>query len=391
MNSLTLFSMALGLQSPWQVTDISFSATDSARKELHLYIGCVHGSRFADETGAERPVHDTVDRVWRHLNFFEHHCFLHCSVPLILTIADEVVMADVPWSLSDSGFTPLIADATESLSRAAITFDRFHDVKLLNEAMENGRIVERLERAEYKYTFLRNQVNFSETKDKLLDIWGGINSKVQFAFGSSVVACIFILISVANASTSEIQAVYSADTQNNVTTNKPVVPKEVASLPANNVAGNGTTAVTGYNNTLNSNLFGAPETDITIGLTIKFGNGSVILSNGNVMAVNSSDMSWNGGYSTTESFNVSPTFAAGNHTGAPYSPEVCCSVGHLVPFSNNTTPFITYTISNNLASGVLLAVPEPETYGMMLSGLVLLAFMAHRKKSVRLSDVRRAP
>ena len=83
MNSLTLFSMALGLQSSWQVNDISFS--EPTRKELHLQIGFVRGSRFPDETGVACPVHDTVEREWQHLNFFEHHCFLHCAVPRITT------------------------------------------------------------------------------------------------------------------------------------------------------------------------------------------------------------------------------------------------------------------------------------------------------------------
>ncbi len=75
MNSTTLFSMALGLQSPWQVNDISFSDDGSTRKELHLHIGFDRGSRFPDETGVACPVHDTVTREWQHLNFFEHLLF----------------------------------------------------------------------------------------------------------------------------------------------------------------------------------------------------------------------------------------------------------------------------------------------------------------------------
>jgi len=82
--------MALGLQSPWQVNDISFSADESTRKELHLHIGFVRGSRFPDETGVACPVHDTVEREWQHLNFFEHHCFLHCAVPRITTSNGKV-------------------------------------------------------------------------------------------------------------------------------------------------------------------------------------------------------------------------------------------------------------------------------------------------------------
>ena len=91
MDSTTLFGMALGLQAPWQVNDVSFAAEASNRKELHLHIGFARGSRFPDETGVACPVHDTVERKWQHLNFFEHHCFLHCSVPRIKTKARLII------------------------------------------------------------------------------------------------------------------------------------------------------------------------------------------------------------------------------------------------------------------------------------------------------------
>lgn len=281
MNSTTLFGMALGLHPPWQVTDVSFTADESSRKELHLRIGFPHGSRFPDKTGVACPVHDTVEREWQHLNFFEHHCFLHCGVPRIRTTDGKVATVDVPWSRPGSGFTLLfeafamalierempvnrvaeilgvnpqriwtvfnywirkareaddpstitrlgvdetssrkgheyvtlgvdlesarvvhacegkgkdtlknirqhleskgvsseqithvsmdlspafIAGAAESFPFAAITFDKFHVVKLLNEAMDKVRRVERIEHDAlkgHKYTFLKNRQNLS--------------------------------------------------------------------------------------------------------------------------------------------------------------------------------------------------------------------------------------
>jgi hypothetical protein len=38
MISETLFIMALGLQTPWQVKDVTFSTDELARSELHLDI-----------------------------------------------------------------------------------------------------------------------------------------------------------------------------------------------------------------------------------------------------------------------------------------------------------------------------------------------------------------
>jgi hypothetical protein len=62
MNSETLFSMALGLQTPWHVRDVTFSADELARSELHLRIGFASGSRFPDETNELCPVHDTINQ-----------------------------------------------------------------------------------------------------------------------------------------------------------------------------------------------------------------------------------------------------------------------------------------------------------------------------------------
>ena len=108
MNSETLFSMALGLQTPWQVKDVTFSTDELARSELHLRIGFAPGSRFPDEANELCPVHDTVERQWQHLSFFEHTCYLHCAVPRITTTDGKVRTVDVPWARpGKSGFTLL--------------------------------------------------------------------------------------------------------------------------------------------------------------------------------------------------------------------------------------------------------------------------------------------
>ena len=49
MNSETLFSMALGLQSPWEVKEINFVHDTAEQKELHFLIGFTKGARFPDE------------------------------------------------------------------------------------------------------------------------------------------------------------------------------------------------------------------------------------------------------------------------------------------------------------------------------------------------------
>ena len=64
-----------------------------------------------------------------------------------------------------------IAGAAASFPSAAITFDRFHVVKLLNEAMDKVRKAERKEHDALKgqkYTFLKNRKNLSDKQEKAL-------------------------------------------------------------------------------------------------------------------------------------------------------------------------------------------------------------------------------
>ena len=66
---------------------------------------------------------------------------------------DKQQIEQISMDLSPS----FISGATEAFPSAKITFDRFHVVKLLNQAMNQVRITERKEHAAlkgHKYTFL---------------------------------------------------------------------------------------------------------------------------------------------------------------------------------------------------------------------------------------------
>ena len=67
-----LFEAALGITAPWSVTGVQF---DEAARVLTVAIDFTVGSRFAVEgVPGEHPVHDTVTKTYRHLNFFQHEC-----------------------------------------------------------------------------------------------------------------------------------------------------------------------------------------------------------------------------------------------------------------------------------------------------------------------------
>lgn len=107
MDSRTIFSLALGITAPWKLQGIRFEQSASSHRQLHIDIGFEQGSRFKDEHGKLCPVHDTVERSWKHLNFFEHECFLHCNVPRIKGSTGGTSNVQVPWARAGSGFTLL--------------------------------------------------------------------------------------------------------------------------------------------------------------------------------------------------------------------------------------------------------------------------------------------
>ena len=115
MNSTEIFTLALGLKEPWEIIDVEISLETDSVKELNIYLGFKRGAKFDDEAGVSCTVHDTQKRTWRHLNFFEHTCNLHCAVPRIRTSDGKVRLVGVPWARSGSGFTLLFEALTMAL------------------------------------------------------------------------------------------------------------------------------------------------------------------------------------------------------------------------------------------------------------------------------------
>ena len=107
MNSEQLFTLALGIQSPWFVREISMKPQTGLIGELHIYIDFKKGSLFQLEDGTSGVAYDTSERTWQHLNFFQHRCFLHARVPRIKDESGKPQTIQVPWARSGSGFTLL--------------------------------------------------------------------------------------------------------------------------------------------------------------------------------------------------------------------------------------------------------------------------------------------
>lgn len=100
-----LFKLALGLGKPWIVEKIEFNETSSG-KVLGIFIDFEAGHKYEFE-GQRYSAYDHQKRTWRHLNFFQHECYLHANVPRIRVADGSVKLVQVPWATPGSSFTLL--------------------------------------------------------------------------------------------------------------------------------------------------------------------------------------------------------------------------------------------------------------------------------------------
>jgi transposase len=100
-----LFEAALGITKPWYVNGVDF---DAAKKTLTISVDFVAGTRFpAPGVAGVHPVHDTQIKRLRHLNFFQHECFLDVRTPRLKLPDGKVVLFEPDWFGKLAGFTLL--------------------------------------------------------------------------------------------------------------------------------------------------------------------------------------------------------------------------------------------------------------------------------------------
>ncbi|SFD03425.1 Transposase [Thiohalospira halophila DSM 15071] len=112
-----LFTAALGLTAPWQVRDLTF---DAEVGRIDFQVGFAPGSRFACPScgAADQPVHDTRQRTWQHLHFFEHRAYIHADVPRVrCEHCGRTSQVAVPWARPGSGFSQLLEAMVVALAQ----------------------------------------------------------------------------------------------------------------------------------------------------------------------------------------------------------------------------------------------------------------------------------
>jgi len=100
-----LFEIALEIEDPVFISKVAFSADEG---ELHIHMDFQRGGRFpcAECSTANLPVHDTQEKTWRHLNFWQYKTYIHMRTPRVKCKCG-VRLWTPPWTRPQSGFTLL--------------------------------------------------------------------------------------------------------------------------------------------------------------------------------------------------------------------------------------------------------------------------------------------
>lgn len=112
-----IFALGLGLTPPWKVMSLRLD-TDYTPTTLHLEIGAERGALYqCPECGAACKAHDFKEYMWRHLNFFQHHCYLTARLSRINCPEHGIRRIEATWAREGSRFTLLFKQVVMSLVR----------------------------------------------------------------------------------------------------------------------------------------------------------------------------------------------------------------------------------------------------------------------------------
>jgi transposase len=134
MDTNTLFAAALGLTDPWYVAAIDL---DPQAKRQEIQLDFRRGGTFScpECRAPDCKAHDTTERRWRHLDFFQFRTELVARTPRVACAKCGVHPIDVPWARPGSGFTLLfealvLAMAPQMPMKAVARLVGEHDTRL---------------------------------------------------------------------------------------------------------------------------------------------------------------------------------------------------------------------------------------------------------------------
>lgn len=152
MNEREFYRVILGLRDPWEVSEVKL---DPVTQKVEVIVVYQEGTLWACPESRERlPVHDHVERRWRHLDTCQFETFLVCRVPRLRLADGKTWTVPVPWAEARSRFTELfermaitVLLAARSLTQAAswLRLDWSAMQRIMDRAVTRGLSVRELD------------------------------------------------------------------------------------------------------------------------------------------------------------------------------------------------------------------------------------------------------
>ena len=176
MNECEFYRVVLGLEKPWEVKEV---AVDADQQKVEVTVGDKEGTLWACPQRRERlPVHDHVERRWRHLDTCQFETVFVCRVPRLRLEDGSVWTVPVPWAEARRRFSALFEQmaitvllAARSLKQAAawLRLDWSAVERIMERAVERGLPARTLDRLKHlgldEKSFLRGQSDVSVMVD----------------------------------------------------------------------------------------------------------------------------------------------------------------------------------------------------------------------------------
>ena len=116
----SLYAAVLGLSGAWKIDRVK---TDLKAGEVHVWVALPKGERWVcPECLAAAPIHDHLERRWRHLDTCQFRTLVHARVPRLDCPTHGIKQLPVPWAEPGSQFTALFEVlAIDWLKQASIS------------------------------------------------------------------------------------------------------------------------------------------------------------------------------------------------------------------------------------------------------------------------------
>lgn len=104
MHDHELYRQILGIESPWQVSDVEVDLPD---KGVSVHIKHTSEALACPQCGRAVPGYDTRQRRWRHLDTCQYKTWLIAQVPRVKCPEHGVHQLPVSWAENNSRLTAL--------------------------------------------------------------------------------------------------------------------------------------------------------------------------------------------------------------------------------------------------------------------------------------------